>query len=260
MTWADAMGLVVLEGLIILVLVLTGFREAVFHAVPDAAQGGDQRRHRPVHRAHRLRRRRLRAPHRQRSRARCSSASTGPRRLADRSSSSSACCSSIVLMVRKVKRRHPHRHRRGDRPRDRHRGDRQDRPDGRRSKVNPTGWGLNVPALPDQVVDAPDFATVGQFSLFGSFESDRRRRRRPARLHADARRLLRHDGHDGRRSAPRPTCSTRTASRPAPSRILVVDSRRRRRRWRRGRLVQHLATSSRRRASARVRAPGWPRS
>jgi AGZA family xanthine/uracil permease-like MFS transporter len=34
MTWADAMGLVVMEGLIILVLVLTGFREAVFHAVP----------------------------------------------------------------------------------------------------------------------------------------------------------------------------------------------------------------------------------
>jgi AGZA family xanthine/uracil permease-like MFS transporter len=34
MTWADAMGLVVLEGLIILVLVLTGFRKAVFHAVP----------------------------------------------------------------------------------------------------------------------------------------------------------------------------------------------------------------------------------
>jgi AGZA family xanthine/uracil permease-like MFS transporter len=33
-TWADAMGLVVLEGLIILVLVLTGFRTAVFHAVP----------------------------------------------------------------------------------------------------------------------------------------------------------------------------------------------------------------------------------
>ena len=34
MTWADAMGLVVMEGLIILVLVLTGFRTAVFHAVP----------------------------------------------------------------------------------------------------------------------------------------------------------------------------------------------------------------------------------
>ncbi|WP_460800298.1 NCS2 family permease [Nocardioides pacificus] len=34
MTWADAMGLVVMEGLIILLLVLTGFREAVFKAVP----------------------------------------------------------------------------------------------------------------------------------------------------------------------------------------------------------------------------------
>jgi AGZA family xanthine/uracil permease-like MFS transporter len=34
MSWSDAMGLIVLEGLIILVLVLTGFRTAVFHAVP----------------------------------------------------------------------------------------------------------------------------------------------------------------------------------------------------------------------------------
>lgn len=34
MSWADAMGLVVLEGLVILVLVLTGLRKAVFDAVP----------------------------------------------------------------------------------------------------------------------------------------------------------------------------------------------------------------------------------
>ncbi|HLR94712.1 MAG TPA: NCS2 family permease, partial [Jiangellaceae bacterium] len=34
MTWADAMGLVVIEGVVILVLVLTGFRQAVFNAVP----------------------------------------------------------------------------------------------------------------------------------------------------------------------------------------------------------------------------------
>ncbi|HLT67856.1 MAG TPA: solute carrier family 23 protein, partial [Microbacterium sp.] len=34
-TWADAMGLIVIEGIIILVLVLTGFREAVFKAVPS---------------------------------------------------------------------------------------------------------------------------------------------------------------------------------------------------------------------------------
>ncbi|MCL1870929.1 MAG: NCS2 family permease [Promicromonosporaceae bacterium] len=34
MTWADAMGIIVMEGIIILILVLTGFREAVFNAVP----------------------------------------------------------------------------------------------------------------------------------------------------------------------------------------------------------------------------------
>jgi AGZA family xanthine/uracil permease-like MFS transporter len=34
MTWADAMGLIVLEGVIITILVLTGFRTAVFNAIP----------------------------------------------------------------------------------------------------------------------------------------------------------------------------------------------------------------------------------
>ncbi|GAA4516726.1 NCS2 family permease [Brevibacterium yomogidense] len=34
MTWADAMGLVVIEGVILLILVLTGFRTAIFNAVP----------------------------------------------------------------------------------------------------------------------------------------------------------------------------------------------------------------------------------
>jgi adenine/guanine/hypoxanthine permease len=34
MSWADAMGIVVLEGLVITVLVLTGLRTAVFHAIP----------------------------------------------------------------------------------------------------------------------------------------------------------------------------------------------------------------------------------
>ncbi|UOE22181.1 NCS2 family permease [Thermobifida halotolerans] len=34
MTWADVMGLIVIEGVIMLVLVLTGFRNAVFNAVP----------------------------------------------------------------------------------------------------------------------------------------------------------------------------------------------------------------------------------
>ena len=36
MSWPDAMGLVVLEGAVITVLVLTGFRVAVFHAIPAA--------------------------------------------------------------------------------------------------------------------------------------------------------------------------------------------------------------------------------
>ena len=39
MTWADAMGIVVLEGLVILALVLTGFRTAVFRAVPRSLKG-----------------------------------------------------------------------------------------------------------------------------------------------------------------------------------------------------------------------------
>jgi AGZA family xanthine/uracil permease-like MFS transporter len=36
--------------------------------------------------------------------------------------------------------------------------------------VNPHGWGLNVPAIPDSWVDSPDFGLLGDFSLFGSFE------------------------------------------------------------------------------------------
>jgi adenine/guanine/hypoxanthine permease len=36
---------------------------------------------------------------------------------------------------------------------------------------NPNGWGLNVPAWPDKIVDTPKFDTVFHFSLFGSFES-----------------------------------------------------------------------------------------
>ena len=40
MTWAQAMGLVVWEGIIILILVLTGFRRAVFKAVPRSLRAG----------------------------------------------------------------------------------------------------------------------------------------------------------------------------------------------------------------------------
>jgi AGZA family xanthine/uracil permease-like MFS transporter len=37
-------------------------------------------------------------------------------------------------------------------------------------KFNPRGWGLNVPELPDKIVAAPDFGLLGHFSLGGSFE------------------------------------------------------------------------------------------
>ncbi|KAB1641948.1 NCS2 family permease [Gulosibacter chungangensis] len=35
---------------------------------------------------------------------------------------------------------------------------------------NPSGWGLTVPSLPDQIVSIPDLGLIGQFDLFGSFE------------------------------------------------------------------------------------------
>jgi AGZA family xanthine/uracil permease-like MFS transporter len=36
--------------------------------------------------------------------------------------------------------------------------------------VNPTGWQLSVPKLPDRLVGLPDLSLVGHFSLFGGFD------------------------------------------------------------------------------------------
>jgi AGZA family xanthine/uracil permease-like MFS transporter len=36
--------------------------------------------------------------------------------------------------------------------------------------VNPHGWALQVPTLPDSVVGMPDLSLIGNFSLFGGFE------------------------------------------------------------------------------------------
>jgi AGZA family xanthine/uracil permease-like MFS transporter len=38
------------------------------------------------------------------------------------------------------------------------------------AEVNAHGWALQVPTLPDSLVSAPDFSIVGSFSLFGGFE------------------------------------------------------------------------------------------
>jgi AGZA family xanthine/uracil permease-like MFS transporter len=170
MSWADAMGLVVLEGIIITVLVLTGFRTAVFRAVPaqlkiaisvgiglfialiGLVDAGFVRR---------------------------TGSGPVPVTLGDNGTLvgwpviifALGLFLMIALMVKKVKgalligiavatvaaiavesafKIGPN----------------FIAPD----KVNPKGWGLNVPSVPSDVIATPDFGLLGQFSLFGSFE------------------------------------------------------------------------------------------
>ena len=169
MSWADAMGLVVLEGLIILVLVLTGFRTAVFHAVPaelktaisvgiglfialiGLVDAGFVRR-----------------------------TGVGPvpvelgsggvlggwpvlvfvfglmlvialwvKKVKGAILISILATTVLAIIVEAVAKVGPSVS--GD-------------------KVNPHGWNLNVPAFPDKIIATPDFGLLGQFSLFGSFE------------------------------------------------------------------------------------------
>ncbi|MGZ4480112.1 MAG: NCS2 family permease [Nocardioidaceae bacterium] len=168
MTWADAMGLIVIEGLVILVLVLTGFRTAVFHAVPGEIKtaisvgiglfialiglvdAGFVRRIPDV------------------------AKTTVPVQLGATGSLSGwpvlVFCVGLALVVtlyvRRVRgailisiltmtvvsvvvERLVHA--------------------GQGSATNPDGWNLNVPTLPHQVVSVPHFGTLGEFSLLGSF-------------------------------------------------------------------------------------------
>ncbi|NMR20521.1 NCS2 family permease [Cellulomonas fimi] len=163
-TWADAMGIVVLEGLIILLLVLTGFREAVFRAVPvelktaisvgiglfialiGLVDAGFVTR----------------------------GAGT-PLQLGTNGSLAGwpivVFVFGLVLMIILITR-----HVRGailisiiaatllavviEAIAQL----------GQRSEENPGGWSLDVPALPDQIIATPDFSLLGQFSLFGSIE------------------------------------------------------------------------------------------
>ena len=167
MTWADAMGLVVLEGLIILVLVLTGFREAVFRAIPaqlkvaisvgiglfitiiGLVDAGVVRR-----------------------------PAAGPvpvelgvggflagwptlvfviglfiiaalltLRVQGAILYGIISATVLAIVVEAIFKVGPQT------------------PDG----SNPTGWGLGVPALPESVVQAPDFSLLGEFNLLGSF-------------------------------------------------------------------------------------------
>jgi AGZA family xanthine/uracil permease-like MFS transporter len=171
MTWADAMGLVVIEGLIITVLVLTGFRGAVFRAVPGQLKiaisvgiglfialiglvdAGFVRR---------------------------TGAGPVPVTLGDNGNLVGwpiivfgiGLLLTIALMVKKIKgailigivvataaaiaiesafKIGPLFN-------------------GATGAVNPKGWNLNVPAMPAEVVATPDFSLFGQFDLLGSFD------------------------------------------------------------------------------------------
>ena len=171
MSWADAMGLVVIEGLIITVLVLTGFRGAVFRAVPGQLKiaisvgiglfialiglvdAGFVRR---------------------------TGSGPVPVMLGDNGNLVGwpiivfgfGLLLTISLMVKKIKgailigivvataaaiaiesafKIGPLFN-------------------GATGAVNPKGWNLNVPAVPSEIVATPDFSLFGQFNLLGSFD------------------------------------------------------------------------------------------
>jgi len=170
MTWADAMGLVVIEGVVILVLVLTGFREAVFYAVPAQLKiaisvgiglfialigfvdAGFVRRTQvgPV------------------------PVTLGPEgnlegwpvlvfclglilvvglwvlRVKGAILISIVVTTVLAIIVEAIVDIGPFV--------------------GADGTVNPHGWNLNVPTWPDDLVDTPDFGTLGEFSLLGSFD------------------------------------------------------------------------------------------
>ena len=172
MTWADAMGLVVIEGVVILLLVLSGFRQAVLHAVPaqlktaisvgiglfialiGLVDSGFVRK-----------------------------ATAGPalelgvggflvgwptlvfvaglfamialyvRKVPGAILAGILGATILAIVVESLAKIGPRTYAK----------------DG--SVVNPTAWGLNVPAIPSSVVRAPDFGLLGQFNLLGSFEA-----------------------------------------------------------------------------------------
>jgi AGZA family xanthine/uracil permease-like MFS transporter len=166
MTWADAMGLIVIEGVVILVLVLTGFRTAVFHAIPAQLKiaisvgiglfialigfvdAGFVRAGNPV-------------------------LQLGPtgelagwpvvvfaiglallvalwlRRVKGAILITIVAATVLAIVVEQIAKIGPA---------------------GSGDTYNPLGWKLNVPEWPDKVVDSPHFDTVWHFDLLGSFD------------------------------------------------------------------------------------------
>lgn len=164
MTWADAMGLVVIEGVIILVLVLTGFRTAVFHAIPiqlkvaisvgiglfialigfvDSGFAGN-------------------ATSVPLQLGRVGELQGWPvlvfgigltllvalwvRKVKGAILISIVVMSAIAILIESIAGL------------------------GAYTVDNPKGWALTVPGFPDDLVSSPDFGTLGEFSLIGSFD------------------------------------------------------------------------------------------
>ena len=144
----------------------------------------------------------------------------------------------IALWVRKVQRRDPDLDRRHHRRRDHRRGDRRARR--RVAATTRSGWSLSVPTWPDNIVDtARPSARSASSTCSARSTPVGVARRAAARLHAAAGRLLRHDGHDDRhrrRGRPARRGGHAAERRSASCRRL----RRRDRRWRGRRLVQHV--------------------
>jgi len=173
MTWADAMGLVVIEGLVILVLVLTGFRRAVFQAIPSGLKvaisvgiglfiafiglvdAGIVRRN----------------PDSANTPVPVGFGVGGELRGWPTLVFVIGLLAIVIMLVRKMKGAiligivgatalavvieeiadiGPSFIAPGE--------------------INPNGWGLNVPRLPESWVDTPDFGLLGSFSLLGSWE------------------------------------------------------------------------------------------
>ncbi len=162
LTWPEAMGLVVINGLIIVLLAATGLRRLIFDAVPMQLKLADHGRYRTVHSLHRSRRRRVHRLHR---------ATITARRAGHRRHRFDQHRPDGRLRVHAAgerhprrpagARRHPHRTRGRHSGRGRHRGDLASRP----AVERPGGWSLSVPTLSGSPFALPDLSLVGEVSV-----------------------------------------------------------------------------------------------
>ncbi len=172
MTWADAMGLVVIEGVVITILVLTGLRTAVFHAVPTQLKTaigvgiglflaligfvdagfvrGTPTGSPPVQLG--LDNRLLGWPTLVFVIGAIATLILVVRKVKGAILIGIIGTTVLAIVVEAI----------GDI------GARRFNEQGQ--LVNPTAWSLNVPALPDKVVDQPDLGLLGKFDLLGSWD------------------------------------------------------------------------------------------